>query len=58
VSDETVWFDPNEEVDAYRHSKRLAERAAWDFARPASAFSASANSVDERDFEHSASPAR
>lgn len=31
VSDETVWFDPNEEVDAYRHSKRLAERAAFDF---------------------------
>jgi len=31
VSDETVWFDPQEEVDAYRHSKRLAERAAYDF---------------------------
>lgn len=31
VSDETTWFDPNEDVDAYRHSKRLAERAAWDF---------------------------
>jgi nucleoside-diphosphate-sugar epimerase len=31
VSDETVWFDPNEEVDPYRYSKRLAERAAWDF---------------------------
>ena len=31
VSDETVWFDPTEEVDAYRHSKRLAERAAFDF---------------------------
>ena len=33
VSDETVWFDPNETVDAYRHSKRLAERAAWDFMK-------------------------
>jgi nucleoside-diphosphate-sugar epimerase len=33
VSDETVWFDPLEEVDAYRHSKRLAERAAWDFMK-------------------------
>jgi dihydroflavonol-4-reductase len=31
ISDETVWFDPNEPVDAYRHSKRLAERAAWEF---------------------------
>jgi len=31
INDETVWFDPNETVDAYRHSKRLAERAAWDF---------------------------
>lgn len=33
ISDETVWFDPNEEVDAYRYSKRLAERAAWDFMK-------------------------
>jgi nucleoside-diphosphate-sugar epimerase len=33
VNDETVWFDPKEEVDAYRHSKRLAERAAWDFMK-------------------------
>lgn len=31
ISDETVWFDPNEAVDPYRHSKRLAERAAWEF---------------------------
>ena len=32
LSDETVWFDPDEpKVDAYRQSKRLAERAAWDF---------------------------
>ena len=33
ISDETVWFDPNEPVDAYRHSKRLAERAAWEFMK-------------------------
>jgi nucleoside-diphosphate-sugar epimerase len=33
VNDETVWFDPNEDVDAYRHSKRLAERAAFDFMK-------------------------
>jgi len=33
VSDETVWFDPREDVDPYRHSKRLAERAAYDFMR-------------------------
>jgi dihydroflavonol-4-reductase len=34
VSDETVWFDPAEpNVDAYRQSKRLAERAAWNFMR-------------------------
>ncbi len=34
VSDETVWFDPEEpDVDAYRQSKRLAERAAWDFIK-------------------------
>ncbi len=31
ISDETVWFDPNEAVDPYRLSKRLAERAAWEF---------------------------
>lgn len=32
LSDESVWFDPDEpKVDAYRQSKRLAERAAWDF---------------------------
>jgi dihydroflavonol-4-reductase len=32
LSDETVWFDPSEpDVDAYRRSKRLAERAAWEF---------------------------
>jgi nucleoside-diphosphate-sugar epimerase len=34
ISDETVWFDPAEpNVDAYRQSKRLAERAAWDFMK-------------------------
>lgn len=34
LSDETVWFDPAEQnVDAYRQSKRLAERAAWDFMK-------------------------
>jgi nucleoside-diphosphate-sugar epimerase len=33
ISDETVWFDPHEDVDAYRHSKRLAERAAFDFMK-------------------------
>jgi nucleoside-diphosphate-sugar epimerase len=33
ISDETVWFDPNEAVDPYRYSKRLAERAAWDFMK-------------------------
>ena len=32
VSDETVWADPNDpRFDAYRLSKILAERAAWDF---------------------------
>jgi len=32
VSDETVWTDPNDRgLDAYRISKTLAERAAWDF---------------------------
>jgi nucleoside-diphosphate-sugar epimerase len=32
MSDESVWFDAAEaDVDSYRQSKRLAERAAWDF---------------------------
>lgn len=32
VSDETIWADPAEQnFDAYRRSKVLAERAAWDF---------------------------
>jgi nucleoside-diphosphate-sugar epimerase len=32
VSDETVWTDPaDRQFDAYRLSKILAERAAWDF---------------------------
>ncbi|NWE22076.1 NAD-dependent epimerase/dehydratase family protein [Pseudomonas sp. P7548] len=32
LSDETVWFDPAEtHVTPYRHAKRQAERAAWDF---------------------------
>ena len=32
VSDETVWADPDDpRFDAYRVSKILAERAAWDF---------------------------
>jgi len=32
VSDEHVWFDPNEtNVTPYRHAKRQAERAAWAF---------------------------
>ena len=32
VSDETVWADPaDRQFDAYRISKILAERAAWDF---------------------------
>ncbi len=32
VSDETVWADPGEKrFDAYRRSKILAERGAWDF---------------------------
>jgi nucleoside-diphosphate-sugar epimerase len=32
VSDETVWADPaDRQFDAYRRSKILAERAAWDF---------------------------
>ena len=32
VSDETVWADPEDpQFDAYRVSKILAERAAWDF---------------------------
>jgi nucleoside-diphosphate-sugar epimerase len=32
VNDETVWGDPTDrQFDAYRRSKILAERAAWDF---------------------------
>jgi dihydroflavonol-4-reductase len=32
VSDETIWADPEDaQFDAYRRSKILAERAAWDF---------------------------
>lgn len=32
ISDETVWTDPHDrKFDAYRLSKILAERAAWDF---------------------------
>jgi dihydroflavonol-4-reductase len=32
VSDETIWADPNDpQFDAYRKSKILSERAAWDF---------------------------
>ena len=32
MSDETVWSDPDDpQFDAYRPSKILAERAAWDF---------------------------
>ncbi len=32
VSDETMWADPDDpQFDAYRVSKILAERAAWDF---------------------------
>ena len=35
-SDETVWSDPDDpQFDAYRVSKILAERAAWDFMRSA-----------------------
>ena len=34
ISDETVWTDPAERhLSAYRQSKTLAERAAWDFMR-------------------------
>jgi nucleoside-diphosphate-sugar epimerase len=34
VSDETVWADPADpQFDAYRVSKILAERAAWDFVK-------------------------
>lgn len=37
VSDETVWADPGDpQFDAYRVSKILAERAAWDFMKEAS----------------------
>jgi len=33
VADETMWTDPDRrDLDAYRRSKVLAERAAWDFA--------------------------
>jgi nucleoside-diphosphate-sugar epimerase len=36
-SDETVWADPGDpQFDAYRRSKILAERAAWDFIAMAS----------------------
>jgi nucleoside-diphosphate-sugar epimerase len=32
ISDETIWADPaDRQFDAYRRSKILAERAAWDF---------------------------
>lgn len=32
TSDETIWADPNDpQFDAYRRSKILAERAAWEF---------------------------
>ncbi|EJL26747.1 nucleoside-diphosphate-sugar epimerase [Caulobacter sp. AP07] len=32
VSDETIWADPSDpQFDAYRRSKILAERGAWDF---------------------------
>jgi dihydroflavonol-4-reductase len=32
VSDETIWADPDDpQFDAYRKSKILSERAAWDF---------------------------
>lgn len=34
ISDESVWSDPDDpQFDAYRVSKILAERAAWDFMR-------------------------
>lgn len=34
TSDETVWADPDDpQFDAYRRSKILAERAAWDFMK-------------------------
>jgi nucleoside-diphosphate-sugar epimerase len=34
INDESVWADPNDpQFDAYRRSKILAERAAWDFIR-------------------------
>jgi dihydroflavonol-4-reductase len=36
MSDETVWSDPDDpQFDAYRVSKILAERAAWDFMKNA-----------------------
>ena len=38
MSDETVWSDPDDpQFDAYRVSKILAERAAWDFMKSAGA---------------------
>lgn len=34
VADETIWTDPNDPaINAYRKSKVLAERAAWDFMK-------------------------
>lgn len=37
ISDETVWSDPGDpQFDAYRVSKIVAERAAWDFMRTTS----------------------
>lgn len=34
ISDETIWADPDDpQFDAYRVSKILAERAAWDFMK-------------------------
>jgi dihydroflavonol-4-reductase len=34
ISDETVWTDPHDKnLDTYRLSKTLAERAAWDFIK-------------------------
>lgn len=38
--DETLWTDPDQsDLDAYRRSKALAERAAWDFIGPQTATS-------------------
>lgn len=34
IADETIWTDPNDPaINAYRKSKVLAERAAWDFMK-------------------------